>query len=154
MSRKSLRAQVDAIPVPASPAPRRGGRAKKPSGKTSAPRRAAPRPRARASTLLEEDGEEFDIEGELAKEGVGSTDDEDQGDVPPAREDPALNNPQRPRGGVYDLFVDPSQTQSTKSASTADVQYFFERTGERSVCKPCRYVSFFFIIQGSVVLNQ
>lgn len=136
MSRKN-RAQADSnpskLPAPAPSAPTgRRGRSKRSGEKV--PARAAPR------TRVEEEGEEFDLDGELAKEGFESEESaDDQENTPPAPAPArAPANPRPARGGVQDPFVDPSRTQSTKSASTADVQFFFERTGERSICKPCK----------------
>lgn len=138
MVRKS-RVQAEQVPseaAPASLASRRGGRAKRNT--------AVPRSRStRISTVQEKDdghGEEFDIDAELAKQGADSETDEDSDEVPRARSGPT--DPSRPsRTAVYDPFVDPARTQSTKTASTADVQYFFERTEDCSTCKLCRYVS-------------
>lgn len=91
-----------------------------------------------------EEEEEFDIDGELARQGLDQDTDEDEN--PEARSRPPAANPRASRTAVYDPLIDPSQTQSTKTASTADIQYFFERTEENSTCTHCRYVCFLFVL--------
>lgn len=129
------KAKVHADPVaevtPASSAPKRGGRPQRSTAKANA---APARSRsARVPTVQEE--EEFDIDAELGDQASDSEIDDDTQSCPPP------NAPRLPRARVYDPFVDPSRTQSTKTSSTADVLYFFERTAESSVCTHCRYRS-------------
>lgn len=136
MARKA-RAQAASDPDPSEAAlapspPRRGGRAKRGTQKQVVGRRS------RAARAVHEDGEEIDIDAGLTGQDTDSETDDIDDNIPRARSG-RPNNSQAARAAVYDPFVDPSRTQSTKTASTIDVQYFFERTTESSVCKHCRY---------------
>ena len=73
----------------------------------------------------DKDGEEIDIDGELAEQSTES-DDSVSDDIPRAWSGHPSNNLQPAQTEVYNPIVDMSQTQSTKTTSTVDIQYFFE----------------------------
>ena len=127
-----------------SSAPRQGGWAKKLTEKASAAA-AHSTPQsylANIPSMHDKDVEEIDINGELTKQDAESRTDNVNNDIPRTQSGHPCNNLWPAQVRVYDLFVDPSQTQSTKTSSTIDVQYFFEQTTENSICKNCRYISF------------
>ena len=127
----------------ASSPPRQGGWAKKLTEKASAAGvHSTPQSRlANIPSTHDKDVEEIDINGELAKQDAESGTDSVNNDIPRAQLGHPCNNLRPAQVTVYDPFVDPSQTQSTKTSSTNDVQYFFEQTTENSICKNCRYIS-------------
>jgi len=141
--------QVNSDPSEATlafPAPKRRGRVKQVTKKALATRVAAcstPQSRsAHVPTMHEDkDGERIDIDRELTEQSTES-DDSVSDDIPRARSGRPSNNSQPAQTEVYNPIIDMSQTQSMKTASTVDIQYFFEHTSENSICRPCRSIPF------------